>query len=158
MCLGVGGLVWVGGLVSVAVFELQYLMWIRNNIFPVVPLPDTADGVSQELFSAGLVNGHDVVVGNLPPPYFDYLCCLKTHVMNTSLSIHCVPWFALGFTVAANLQKIVDDPATYKVLTFKLVSFCMIDGWWQPPRWCGGIARNSWWSCLWPMWERELLK
>lgn len=101
-------------------------VWSRSWF---VPHPDTAEGVAQELVSAGLISGQDLVVG-------------KAHSVNIALSptqgchysllvrkrfVQSVKHFLyLPFPVAANLRKVIDNPPSSKSMTFPLVSISCV--------------------------------
>lgn len=82
---------------------------------------DTAEGVSQELVSAGLVDGKDLVIGQ---------CVLfKMSPFYPQLAVfHATNALFVPFSVAANLQKILVEPQANKNHTFKLVSIERVDG------------------------------
>lgn len=85
--------------------------------------------MAQELVSAGLISGQDLVVG-------------ETHTVNIALSpsqgchyslfvrkrfVQSVKHFLyLLFPVAANLRKVIDNPPSSKSMTFPLVSISCV--------------------------------
>lgn len=67
--------------------------------------------------SAGLVDGRDLVIGSYRRLYASSFYDLFIYdIINVHISSLCVR------LVAANLQKIVDEPQVNKNVTFKLVS------------------------------------
>lgn len=87
--------------------------------------------MSQELVSAGLVDGRDLVIGqwfikkethsSASHHYIIYSLSFCTHTYIFLIFFHRTDTLSL-FPVAANLQKIVDEPQANKNVTFKLVS------------------------------------
>lgn len=67
---------------------------------------DTVDEIAQELVSGGLIDGHDLIVGKQNLKYF----------MSFIRSLFKI------FSVAANLQKIIENPSVVKSLIFALVN------------------------------------
>lgn len=78
--------------------------------------------------SAGLVDGRDLVIGEFE---LKLLLDTKNTTVENKKSFYLLYFLYLFFLVAANLQKIVDDPQTNKNVTFKLVSYSII--------WCSGL-------------------
>ena len=89
-----------------------------------VPHPDTAEGVAQELVSAGLISGQDLVVGKTYSRIFARLSLLPFRAYRCLWSVQ--HFLYLLFPVAANLSKVIDNPPSSKSMTFPLVSIACV--------------------------------
>ena len=82
-------------------------------------LTDSADAISKDLVEAGLVDGKNMVVGK-SDTYFMF--SLSLSLSPPPLSLTC----SLFHSVAANIQKLVENPSTKKVV-FHVVSMTCIN-------------------------------
>jgi hypothetical protein len=74
---------------------------------------DSADAISKDLVEAGLIDGKNMVVGKLGS-------VMQDHILYINFIVASPPPLSLS-AVAANIQKLVENPSTKKVV-FPIVS------------------------------------